>query len=118
MPLNYSQDDMEDYANENDSDEQFNEDNLNDEDYNTLYELLPKVKEQTDGKYRNLDDQKIKELLWMNYFSIDDTIEEIKRSYKSKYTLFLLKVITWWWENHENYRELANMALQKVEIAV
>lgn len=96
MPLNYSQDDMEDYANESDGEEQFNEDNLNDEDYNTLYELFPKVKKQTDDKYRDLSDQKIKELLWMNYFSVDDTMDEIKRTFKSKYFLFLLGIMNRW----------------------
>ncbi len=87
---------MEDYANESDGEEQFNEDNLNDEDYNTLYELFPKVKKQTDDKYRDLSDQKIKELLWMNYFSVDDTMDEIKRTFKSKYFLFLLGIMNRW----------------------
>ncbi|ODV88224.1 hypothetical protein CANARDRAFT_26378 [[Candida] arabinofermentans NRRL YB-2248] len=80
----YDDDDIIDYENDTQAGEQFNEDNLNDEDYNLLYDLLPELKEKT--KLYQIPDDKLKELLWLNYFELDDTLEEIKRDFKPKKT--------------------------------
>lgn len=73
-------DDLVDYS----EDEEFNEDKLNDEDYDSLYEALPKLK----GKVAQYNDQigelDLKEALYYNYFNIDDAFNELKKNYPKK----------------------------------
>lgn len=80
--MDYDEDDLYDEEADNAG---FSEDQLNDEEYDKLYEALPKLKQQTDGKFKGLDDVKLKELLWNNYFSVDDTLDQIRQEYKRKY---------------------------------
>ncbi|OWB60875.1 organic cyclic compound binding protein [[Candida] boidinii] len=80
MP-DYSDDDMIDYqGQEND---QFDEDALNDEEYDDLYELLPKIQEFSKS-FNNpeLTELKLKELLWLNYFDLEKTKTEIQSGFK------------------------------------
>ncbi|VEU22789.1 DEKNAAC103862 [Brettanomyces naardenensis] len=79
MPIDYSQDEMLDYAN---GDQAFDEETLTNEEYDNLYRVLPKLKQHVTGKYQKLDEQKMKELLWNNYFNLDDTLAEIKTTFK------------------------------------
>lgn len=81
---NYDQYDLED-EDYGDEAEAFDENNLNDEDYNKLCELVPIVKEKTSGKFKGLTEDSIKEILWNNYFELNDTLDEISKTYKSKY---------------------------------
>lgn len=73
-------DDLVDYS----EDEEFNEDKLNDEDYDSLYDALPKLK----GKVAQYNDQigelDLKEALYYNYFNIDDAFNELKERYPKK----------------------------------
>lgn len=90
MP-DYSDDDMIDYqGQEND---QFDEDALNDEEYDDLYELLPKIQEFSKS-FNNpeLTELKLKELLWLNYFDLEKTKTEIQSNFKkiSEKRMYLL----------------------------
>lgn len=90
MP-DYSDDDMIDYqGQEND---QFDEDALNDEEYDDLYELLPKIQEFSKS-FNNpeLTELKLKELLWLNYFDLEKTKTEIQSGFKriSEKRMYLL----------------------------
>ncbi|GMF00635.1 unnamed protein product [[Candida] boidinii] len=96
MP-DYSDDDMIDYqGQEND---QFDEDALNDEEYDDLYELLPKIQEFSKS-FNNpeLTELKLKELLWLNYFDLEKTKTEIQSNFKKisekrMYLLFPLRFL-------------------------
>ncbi|OWB69707.1 nucleotide binding protein [[Candida] boidinii] len=80
MP-DYSDDDMIDYQGQDN--DQFDEDALNDEEYEDLYELLPKIQEFSKS-FNNpeLTELKLKELLWLNYFDLEKTKTEIQSNFK------------------------------------
>ncbi|KAG7828427.1 hypothetical protein KL920_003564 [Ogataea angusta] len=76
----FDDDDLHDYENE---DLGFDEDALNDDEYDQLYDALPKLKAL--AKNHQVDEKTLKEILWNNYFSIDDSFEEVKQNYKREY---------------------------------
>ncbi|GME74513.1 unnamed protein product [Ambrosiozyma monospora] len=78
----YDDDDMIDYETQSQEDEEFNEDELNDEDYNLLYDEFDKLKPMV--KDYDISDFKIKEVLYMNYFELDGALSEIKKDFKLK----------------------------------
>ncbi|QPG74001.1 hypothetical protein FOA43_001318 [Brettanomyces nanus] len=78
----YSQDDLIDYSEKDEG--IFDEDHSANEEYDKLYELLPQLKKQVAGKYQHLDEKKMKELLWNNYFNVEDTVTEIKDTFKGR----------------------------------
>lgn len=76
---NYDEDDVADY---DEYDEEFNEDNLNDEDYDKLYEILPSLKASLASYNNEIPDADLKETLYANYFEVEPTIEELKSRFK------------------------------------
>ncbi|KAG7888378.1 hypothetical protein KL936_003590 [Ogataea polymorpha] len=76
----FDDDDLRDYENE---DLGFDEDALNDDEYDQLYDALPKIKAL--AKNYQVDEKALKEILWSNYFSVEDSFEEVKQNYKREY---------------------------------
>lgn len=76
---NYDNDDLADY---DVSDEEFNEDNLNDEDYDKLYRMLPSLKSSLSSYNNEIPESELKETLYANYFELEPTIEELKARFK------------------------------------
>lgn len=64
--------------------EGFHEDALNDEDYDLLYELLPKVKESIATYNDSIDELSIKEAIYYNYFELEPTLEELRSRFPKK----------------------------------
>lgn len=86
---------MEDYE-QNDS-EDFNEDHLDDGEYDELYDKLPLLQSAFDG-YNNpaITERILKEALWYNYFNVEDAIAEVKSNFKPKgmyHTLYRIPTI-------------------------
>lgn len=64
------------------SDDQFDEDNLNDDDYDLLYELLPNLRAiAEDGNY-NVSDDILKEYIWESNFNLDDAFQILAENHK------------------------------------
>lgn len=61
--------------------EEFSEDLLTNEEYDQLYEVLPKLKHQLRHYNSNIDDLTLKECLYNNYFDVDNSLQEIKSMY-------------------------------------
>ncbi|KAH3670981.1 hypothetical protein OGAPHI_000692 [Ogataea philodendri] len=78
----FDDDDFRDYENE---DLGFDEDELNDDEYDQLQQSLPRL--QGLAKNYQVDDKTLKETLWNNYFSVDDAFEEVKHKPVSKLEL-------------------------------
>ncbi|KAG7882682.1 hypothetical protein KL938_003105 [Ogataea parapolymorpha] len=76
----FDDDDLHDYENE---DLGFDEDALNDDEYDQLYDALPKLKAL--AKNYQVDEKALKDILWSNYFSVEDSFEEVKQNYKREY---------------------------------
>lgn len=72
--------DFEDYSDE----EGFVEDSLNDEEYDKLYATLPSLKEQISSYNSTIDDLKLKEALYYNYYEIEPALEELKAKFPRK----------------------------------
>lgn len=73
-------DDYDNYS----GDEEFNEDSLTNEEYDTLYDALPKVKEALASYNSDIDDLAIKEALYYNYFELEPALEELKSKFPKK----------------------------------
>lgn len=75
-------DDLEDYANQ--SEEEFNEDQLDDEEYEKLYEALPLLRATVHAYNEDIGDQPLKEALYYNYYSVEEALAEIKDKFARK----------------------------------
>lgn len=64
--------------------EEFNEDALNNEDYDKLYELLPVVQKEIASYNDTVDELSIKEALYYNYFDVEPAIQELKDKFPKK----------------------------------
>lgn len=64
--------------------EGFNEDALNDEDYETLHEVLPLAKEAISSYNPDIDEFAIKEALYYNYFELEPSLEELRSKFSKK----------------------------------
>lgn len=73
-------DELADYS----GDEGFHEDDLNDEDYELLYTLLPQAKEEIAKYNPDIDDATIKEALYANYFELEDSLEDLRSRFPKK----------------------------------
>ncbi|KAF7999760.1 hypothetical protein HF325_005609 [Metschnikowia pulcherrima] len=73
-------DDFDNYSGE----EEFNEDSLSNEEYDTLYAALPQVKAELASYNPQIEDIDIKEALYYNYFEIAAAIEELKSKFPKK----------------------------------
>lgn len=78
----FDQDDLEDY----DSLEEFNEDLLNDEDYDQLYASLPAVKEALNNYNNTIPEYDVKESLYSNYYNLDESVKDLKSRFPKKKT--------------------------------
>ncbi|KAM9923334.1 hypothetical protein OXX59_005250 [Metschnikowia pulcherrima] len=72
--------DFDNYSGE----EEFNEDSLSNEEYDTLYAALPQVKAELASYNPQIEDIDIKEALYYNYFEIAAAIEELKSKFPKK----------------------------------
>lgn len=82
--------DIDDYDNYS-GDEEFNEDSLTNEEYDTLYERLGEVKQQLATYNPDIDELSIKEALYYNYFELEPALEELREKFpKKKGMLFFL----------------------------
>ncbi|OBA22428.1 hypothetical protein METBIDRAFT_54351, partial [Metschnikowia bicuspidata var. bicuspidata NRRL YB-4993] len=73
-------DDYENYSGE----DEFNEDALNNADYDALYAALPEAKAQLQSYNPQIQDLDIKEALYYNYFEIPAALEELKSKFPRK----------------------------------
>ena len=78
----FDDDDLEDY--ENMSGEEFHEDNLDDEEYEKLYALLPKLKLDLATYNDEVPEEFLKEALYYNYYSIEEALNGIKEKIPKK----------------------------------
>lgn len=73
-------------------DEEFNEDSLTNEEYDTLYEILPELKLKLELYNAEIDELSMKEALYYNYFELEPAVEELQSKFpKKKGMLILLK---------------------------
>lgn len=79
----FDDDDFVDYEDHSEN-EEFNEDDLNDDDYAKLYDSLPELKQKLASYNDTIDEIALKEALFYNYYSIEDSIEEIKSKFPKK----------------------------------
>lgn len=64
--------------------EEFHEDALNNEEYDLLYELLPKVREEMEQYNSSVDELSMKEALYYNYFELEPALEELRKKFPKK----------------------------------
>lgn len=95
----FDDDDFVDYEDHSDN-EEFNEDDLNDDDYAKLHETLPELKLKLISYNDTIEEIALKEALFYNYYNIEDSIEEIKTKFPKKkgtynpFSIFLYSVPT------------------------
>lgn len=77
-------DDYDNYS----GDEEFNEDALNNEDYDTLYAILPEAKAKLKSYNPDISDLDIKEALFYNYFELEPALDELKSKFPKKKGMF------------------------------
>lgn len=82
---NLEYDDFEDVSGSEEGDI-FNEDELDDKEYDELYKYLPQVKTSMSSYNDNIPETDLKEALYYNYFELDKTIEELKSRFPKKRT--------------------------------
>lgn len=81
----FAEDDLADYDNYS-GDEEFNEDNLDDEEYDNLYSSLAKVKERMKEYNDEIAEIDLKEALYFNYYEIEEAVKELKSKFPKKRT--------------------------------
>ncbi|CAI5760229.1 unnamed protein product [Candida verbasci] len=64
------------------AEEEFNEDNLTNEEYQLLHDLLPQLKQKLKTYNDEIHDENLKESLYYNYFEIEPAINELKSQFK------------------------------------
>ena len=89
--MDYDEDELN-YHSEEGEEEEFHEDNLTNEEYELLHQLLPKLKLQLKDYNDEIDDYNLKESLYYNYFELKPTIEELKSKYKKSMYLYLTHI--------------------------
>lgn len=80
---NLEYDDFDDVSGSEEG-EVFNEDELDDRDYDLLYKRLPQLKTAMSSYNDNIPDIDLKEALYYNYFEIEEGIKELKSRYPKK----------------------------------
>lgn len=81
----FDEDDLADYDNYS-GEEEFNEDNLDDQEYDKLYACLPQLKEDMKDYNDEILEIDLKEALYFNYYEIEEAIKELKSKYPKKKT--------------------------------
>ncbi|KAK6203557.1 putative elongation factor 1 alpha-like protein [Scheffersomyces amazonensis] len=77
-------DDEDYYSHGEDVEGEFNEDSLPNDEYDKLYELLPKLKAKLKDYNDEIPQQDLKEALYYNYYELGPSIEELKSKFKKK----------------------------------
>lgn len=80
---NLEYDDFDDVGGSEEGDV-FNEDELDDKEYNELYHYLPQLKTKISSYNDNIPEIDLKEALYYNYFELDKAIEELKSQFPKK----------------------------------
>lgn len=78
--MDYDDDDLYDYG--SGDAEAFNEDALDDNEYDQLYDVLPKLKAKLASYNDEIPELDLKEALYYNYYELDAAIEEIKSKHR------------------------------------
>ena len=78
--MDYDDDDL--YYNSQGEEEEFDENKLNNEEYDLLHDMLPELKKKLKDYNDDIPDYDLKEALYYNYFEIDPAIEELKSKFK------------------------------------
>lgn len=81
----FDEDDLADYDNYS-GEEEFNEDNLDDQEYDKLYACLPQLKEDIKDYNDEILEIDLKEALYFNYYEIEEAVKELKSKYPKKKT--------------------------------
>lgn len=92
--------DIDDDYNNYSGEEEFHEDSLTNEEYEALYETLPKAKEALASYNSDIDELAIKEALYYNYFELEPALEELKAKFPKKKGMlisFLPNLVTVHW---------------------
>ncbi|CAH2355650.1 elongation factor 1 alpha-like protein [[Candida] railenensis] len=64
--------------------EEFNEDTLDDDEYEQLYAQLPLLKKELESYNDDIQEIDMKEALYFNYYKINEAVEELKDKYPKK----------------------------------
>lgn len=76
--------------------EEFNEDTLDDDEYEQLYAQLPLLKKELESYNDEIQEIDMKEALYFNYYKINESVEELKDKYpkkkKSMYTILTKQI--------------------------
>lgn len=81
-------DDDGDYYSDGDFGDRFNEDDLNDDDYELLHDMLPPFKERVQKEnYKNISDDLLKEYIWEANFDPDEAYAIVQENHKRMYNL-------------------------------
>lgn len=81
--VDYDEDDLLDYR-EGSAEEDFNEDLLDDEEYNKLYKSLDSLKEKIATYNDEINDEELKQALYFNFYDVDEAFAEIKEKFPKK----------------------------------
>lgn len=77
--MDYDDDDL-DYSSH--EEEEFDENKLNNDEYDLLHDTLPALKEKLKSYNDEIPEYDLKEALYYNYFEIEPTVEELKSKFK------------------------------------
>ncbi|CAK7909620.1 elongation factor 1 alpha-like protein [[Candida] anglica] len=80
----FDDDDLEDYQNYSAEEEAFNEEALDDAEYDKLYASLPILKQQVADYNDEMDELDMKEALYYNYYAVEEAVKELKEKYPKK----------------------------------
>lgn len=86
----YYSDDLESLHSE---DEGFSEDLLTNDEYDQLYDVLPKLQHQLQGYNHKIDAYHLKECLYNNYFDLNDSLAEIKSRFPKLKRTYILHLV-------------------------
>jgi elongation factor 1 alpha-like protein len=72
----------------------FDEDALNDDDYDLLHDMLPAFKDRVlNAKFNDVSDDLLKEYIWEAHFDPDEAFEIVKENHKRMYIIYYYQFI-------------------------
>lgn len=75
---------MDEDFNDYSGDEGFHEDSLTNEEYDTLYAVLPEAKKAMSSYNSDITEEQIKEALYYNYFELEPSLDELRKNFPKK----------------------------------
>ena len=99
--MDYDDDDL-DYSSH--EEEEFDENKLNNDEYDLLHDTLPALKEKLKSYNDEIPEYDLKEALYYNYFEIEPTVEELKSKFKR---VCIDKCLPWTSQRKEQRKKLA-----------